>query len=661
MHISTFCLMKDLCIDIGLDSSDVQYLVRRLKNEGIKFLTSTLPKLWKCVSWSFQIGFFDRANPSFSLTCFAWKGRSLRFFRSLLDRIFDPKTGRILGQPDATAVFKLRMLCEYLYKLCLPFSEEQLKLAEGSYRSAEECYEPNKLSTEQLHLLEEMRWGLSRFYPEVTTASKDDILHGFRPRFGPGSMNLKSLSNYVDISVFSYWEYKNLPLRVTGLPAKYGGISGFFKPYPSAKLGRVPDVSVKRQCEVLFVPKNADGPRVISRENPFDIRLQMAYQDWAACTFSRVTNGHVQFSDQSVNKALAQIGSLDGSYGCADLKDASDRVSYRNAFRVFRDCPGVTWFFKNTRSTHYYMNGHISELKKLSNMGSGLTFPTMSMYIYLASIVGCIRVRYTGARHIKNIPGIDAIWREIASGIHVYGDDICFKSHLKEGVFFGLENTGLAINHKKTHYSGPFRESCGGDYVLGQDVTPVRLKLMNSNIEKCDALGHALRIADKSDMYLVERHCRELVKKGFVILSETYYKMLEKAFGRLPYVSGVSPYLGRYVSDCPVQPSQKAWIPIPRKETFELMDPYTYLGRNLRPNVSPLYEDSGLTQFGEIAVPHVVKLKKRLANCTDLIGIEQGSLEMASLKRFSRGEINVLNAHSTIPGLLAGEDRKSVV
>lgn len=652
VHITVFTQLKYLSADLGLDTSDVAYLVRRLHNEGLTFVTSTLPRLWKCVSWSFQVGFFDRSNEAFSLTSFAWKGRSLRNFRSLLDNIFDRKSGILLPKPEATAVFKLRMLCEYLYKLVIPFTQDKLALAQGSYKALEKDYSPNKRNASMLLQLEEMRWAIARFYPEITRASVEDILRSYRPRYGPGSMNLDSLSNHARLSCFTYWEYKHLPRELTGLaPKRLEAVSGFFKPYPGMRLrpqDRKHDkkLSVKRECQVMFVPKNADGPRVITRENPFDIRLQMAYQDWSASLFQRVTFGRVQFTDQAVNRDLARIGSLDGSIACADLKEASDRVSFVNASQVFRDCPGVSWFFRNTRATHARLpDGESVFLKKLAGMGSGLTFPTMAMYIFLASVVGIIRGKYSGAKHIKNVPNIERLWKQISKDVFVFGDDLVVKSEYANHAFIGLEHAGLSINYKKTHTKGPFRESCGGDFLLGEDVTPIRLKLMNGRVNVLAQNGsYMLCMTSREDAYLLERHCRELVRKGFVTLSEYYYRILEKVYGKLPYVSHSSPYLGRYVvGGIPPSKDTKAWYPSARKESFELMDPYTALGRCLRPSSGELYSSDPVTMYGEIAVPRAVKLKKRLVSAANLNGIEQAPILLRSSKSWNSVERWIIN------------------
>lgn len=636
--LPVFTIVRKLCSDLGLDSSDISYLCRRLASEGMSFLTSTLPRLWKCVSWSFSVGYFDRANSQFSLTSFAWKRRSLRYFRSLLDKIFDPATGRVLCDASATAVFKLRMLCEYLYKLCLPFTQEALDLAQGSYEAFERKYPSNRTDWQAVHHLEEMRWAIARFFPSLTRASADDILRECHPRYGPGSMNNR-------VRTVPYWKYKLLPLSETGLAPKcYGAIRGFFKPYPGYRL-RPHDQRKKahtsKECEILFVPKNADGPRVISREDPFVIRLSMSYFDWASHEFERVTNGHVQFRDQTVNRALARIGSIDGSYACADMKEASDRVSYRNAARVFQNCPGILWFIHNARSKVAILpSGTKIPLRKLSGMGSGLTFPTMSLYIYVAAIVGIIRNMYAGVDHIKNVPNVGELWRSISSAIHVFGDDFIVKTQYANHAYWGLELSGMKINVKKSHCSGPFRESCGGDYLSGVDVTPVRLKLMSAELEASngqDGRSPVIRLKGHTDTYLLERHCRELVLKDMYELADYYYSVIERRWRvKLPQVSGSSPYLGRYVvGGIPPTTARKALIPIPRKETFEHMDPYAFLGRSLRTKKSLFYTGDPVSLYGEVAVPHRVKLKTQLVTMTDLNGTEHAAIDLRSSKVWS--------------------------
>jgi hypothetical protein len=62
------------------------------------------------------------------------------------------------------------------------------------------------------------------------------------------------------------------------------------------------------------------------------------------------------------------------------------------------------------------------------------------------------------------------------TGVYVYGDDIIVPSLFYEEAVNGLQRIGLIVNLSKSFADGPFRESCGGEYYNGIDVTPVRVR-----------------------------------------------------------------------------------------------------------------------------------------------------------------------------------------
>jgi hypothetical protein len=60
--------------------------------------------------------------------------------------------------------------------------------------------------------------------------------------------------------------------------------------------------------------------------------------------------------------------------------------------------------------------------------------------------------------------------------IEVYGDDIIVPVHSRRVVETALEALGLRINAGKSFSKGFFRESCGGDFYAGVNVTPTYLR-----------------------------------------------------------------------------------------------------------------------------------------------------------------------------------------
>lgn len=622
MKLSTVQILKNLIRDIGLDSSDAQYVMRRLKNEGVRFCTSTLPRLWKAISFSLKVGSLKRDLPGdCSLTAFAWKGRSLRYFRSLLDRLFNPVTGLVLPNPCPHALRAIRTLSEYMYKTCFDFSSEQLDKAKSAYLEQE-----NNMVSIDSGWCNSLRRNFEKFYPRVSRPELHHVLGKSRLRFGPGSLN--------GISGLPYWKWKRQSLSDQGVSRRFKALSGYFRPYPSCKASiRLCD-DRPRVSKVLFVPKNADKPRVISKEQPDAIQLQMAFFDWSTAELEAQTDGRIQFTDQSQNRRLAQLGSVTGEYATLDLSAASDSVQFGLCQRVFRNSPAIRWFINHARATSAALDGLTIPLRKLAGMGSGLTFPILSLIIHISV---CTQVSID-----LRLP-----YKQVMRKVYTYGDDIIIPTEWVSYACSGLRKSGLKVNEDKSFFSGPFRESCGGDYLSGVDVVPVRLRLMQGGLAEasshCQDNGDYQIVIQKKRWDLIESHCRELLDKGFTSLAEYYYREIEKQYRlRLPYVSRSSAVLGRVdevAARLQLLPrkvnltgvlSPRYYVREPMMDEFHRDDPYRFLGRLLEPNRAPSMEVAA--QLGEIPVPHAVKITRKRVVSHDALTRDVAAEPVFSLK-----------------------------
>jgi len=108
-------------------------------------------------------------------------------------------------------------------------------------------------------------------------------------------------------------------------------------------------------------------------------------------------------------------------------------------------------------------NGDVIRLHKFAPMGSALCFP-----------VECLVFAAIVEASIKEVGG-----RPHESQYRVYGDDIIVESEYAETVVSRLIQNGFIPNKDKsytyTKSSLIYRESCGGEYLNGDDVTPIRL------------------------------------------------------------------------------------------------------------------------------------------------------------------------------------------
>lgn len=581
-------LVINLASDTGLDPVSLRYVLHRLHAEGVTFLTKTLPMLAKAVLRSLELGFFERP------THFAWKSASLRYFTVWLNRIFDHK-GQVLQDVCPYALKSIRQFCEYFYKLSIPFNKKDEEKAEDKMRLVEEEISQEKLD---YAFLERVRKNFHTMYPKIANATPPDVFSASRPRFTSGAFSGSSKLRTPQHL------FKAQPDSDIGTcDSAHAAFSGFFRAYPSCRTA-IKLIKEQRVSEALFVPKDSRGPRNISKEPLLLLKAQMSYFDWLSSRLEFDSNFRINFKNQERNRELARKSSIDKGFATLDLKEASDRVSFNVVSTVFRHCPAIRWFLQNCRSTHTKLpvSGEIIPLRKLSGMGSGLTFPTMALLIQLSIL--------TSVRDATNLS-----LNEIRGRVYVYGDDVICPNNWVSHAVNGLQAAGLKVNTEKSFTRSHFRESCGGDYYNGVDVSPVRLKLSNSGIKikRISDLKVSMYLSQDAGLLQLERHCRELVKNGLISTADYYYSLLKRHFGdSFKPVSGDSPVLGIWTENLVIREKlpQHRIVPVPIIDKSRRYCPFKYIARFF--NLSSDAEWSGV--FGLLARPKALKLKFKLVD-----------------------------------------------
>lgn len=204
---------------------------------------------------------------------------------------------------------------------------------------------------------------------------------------------------------------------------------------------------------VLFtVPKNSDIDRCACKEPEVNMYLQKGVGRHIR---RRLRNFGVNLNDQSVNSDLARLGSLSGDLATLDLSSASDTVSIATVRLLLPQ----DWFLylNDIRSHSVLVEDTYVTTAMFSSMGNGFTFELESLLFYVL----CKTVLY---------------FEGIAGRISVYGDDIICPTRGYESIVWVLHQFGFIPNLEKSYSTGAFRESCGGHYHNGLDVTPFRLK-----------------------------------------------------------------------------------------------------------------------------------------------------------------------------------------
>jgi hypothetical protein len=146
-------------------------------------------------------------------------------------------------------------------------------------------------------------------------------------------------------------------------------------------------------------------------------------------------------------------------------------------------------------------------LKKFAAMGSALTFPVQSLFFLSCALAAC------GASNKK-----EAL--ELRGKVRVFGDDIIVPERAYATLVSLLSHLGLKVNEKKSFSTGLFRESCGGDYWFGHDVTPVKPKTLT-----CDTPEDFRALIDTSNNFF---------RKGLWLAAKCIESTAERYTSRLP-------------------------------------------------------------------------------------------------------------------------------
>lgn len=280
---------------------------------------------------------------------------------------------------------------------------------------------------------------LASIFPRRRSVAQLDV---FRPKFGPGaSYGLE------DRSLLSkYCDFADDPML------RYVGHKVDFLP---TDMPRLRSGELKRIHRVHFVPKQLDKLRVVSMEPCSLMFYQLGIMEHMMdCIRHSRWRNHIDLNDAEKNKELAWEGSLTGEYATIDLSSASDSVRLWHVKSMFKDT-GIREMLLGTRSREAEYDGVLYTPTYFAPMGSGTCFPTECAVF--AAVVDRVMRHNHDAR----------AWR-------VYGDDIICPSDRAEEVISRLQELGFLVNVEKSFFDTKpgFRESCGGDYYLGEDVRP---------------------------------------------------------------------------------------------------------------------------------------------------------------------------------------------
>jgi hypothetical protein len=555
-----------LCVADVFDVRDLLTISSRVESEGPGFLTLALPRFCE----DFERSLAEEHVDSSSFLGFKKlrRGEAIpAFLQGMLSLLFDRKTGRYEQNSNrvvsSSIVECVRQICLTFKKLELPCTDNKVLGAVSNFVQTELDLSTYSPDPEDLAL-----------FCATSSVLWDNILFDLRltdctPRHGPGATADGQSGN--GKYRWQYWHERLEPY----FPLIDSAFS--FSAFGSEELKMVTVLPSESEVPVKVtpVPKTLKGPRIIAVEPCCMQYAQQGVRDllYGVLERSRITAGHVNFRDQSVNQRLALIASENGQYSTIDLSEASDRVPRDLALSMFDSNPDLRDAIDACRSTHAKLPDGtiIGPLKKFASMGSALCFPVESMYFYTICVAALLKSMALPINHRNAF--------KASRDVYVYGDDIVVPSKHATIVLDYLQKYNCKVNMSKTFLSGSFRESCGMDAFAGRKVTPTYLRQMRpENKQQADRVISWVKTANL------------FYQRGYWITSSILFNKVERLMGILPYLSEDSAGLGRttYLGEKSISKWNsrlqrleiKAWTPEPVHRTDELVG-YAALQKSL--------------------------------------------------------------------------------
>lgn len=267
------------------------------------------------------------------------------------------------------------------------------------------------------------------------------------------------------------------------------------------------------------------------------------------------------YQEQERNRALAMQGSLDNSLATIDLSAASDTVSWQLIQDSLYDtelladlsrCRATRTLVPNPefgsiqysdewdgeRWVRRYKLDNRRTIRMvpamLSSMGNRITYP-MECAVFIA----CIDV----ANHFC---GVDTPVRDLPVNMYgCVGDDLIVPADIAQALILVLTSVGFTVNEEKSFYGIEyFRESCGGEYYHGIDISTVYwprqyVPMSTEGLPSLISLQHKLVNYPRANRRLVQQ-IRELYPKITESSIGSDYTDIWARYPRIQY--GQSPY-----------------------------------------------------------------------------------------------------------------------
>lgn len=524
------CIYRDAstkCTADVFDLRDLRTIRSRVETEGLSFLTITLPEFCKDLERGLESGFID--STSFRNFKLLKGGSHPAFLQGMTSQVFDVKTGELYNENNCphlellrdipTIIEGIRQICLAFKKVSLPCSERRLRKAEDNYLNVEaqlSTFITSEEDTEEFLSVSDLIWG--------------NILSGLSPvecvpRHGPGA-TAEGISGNRKYRWREWYSRLDtyFPLIGSAYPI---GLELQTEEYEEVQIVPPED---EMPVRVISVPKTLKGPRIIAIEPVCMQYAQQGIRDLLYKTIEShpLTAGHLNFSDQSINRSIALKSSESREFATLDLSDASDRVPLILALQMFRTNPDLQDAVLSCRSTKAKLRSGqiIDPLYKFASMGSALCFPVEAMYFYTICVIALLKAEGLSLS-FRNV-------NHVSKSIYIYGDDIIIPRVNAVVVSEYLHKYNCKVNSNKSFVTGKFRESCGMDAYSGYEVTPTYFRVLRPRHKR--QVSSILSWSATANLFY---------KRGYWRTANLMFNQLEKILGNFPYVSEESSGIGR--------------------------------------------------------------------------------------------------------------------
>jgi len=519
---------------------DYETVARRLDDEGFSFLTITLPAFGKDFEKSLDCG---QINPGRAFT--GWKfsggprGYLPRFLGGFLGLVFNPSTGRLLdvSEKQIMAIQAIRQITLLYGKINHPCTETRVRAAIRKYIKCEEDVIRNDIELQvNPHVVDSFaRIGRLLWAGLLSSIDNSIYAEGVLPKHGPGATADLLRGN-------AKYDQAEWPARMEEIP----GLTHWENLISSESFVdrlvavNILDPGAERPVRVITVPKTLKTPRIIAIEPTAMQYMQQGILEVMVRQIERDDNARnfVKFDEdgQEINRLLAQEGSAVGrfdpynpqGFATLDLSEASDRVSMQHVRLLLANHTVLREAVEATRSLKAAVPGNgVIHLSKFASMGSALCFPFEALVFTTVVFLGIETAlgRPLRKRDIKSLRG----------KVRVYGDDIIVPSAYASCVSGALSLFGFEVNHDKSFWDGMFRESCGGEFYAGHDVTVSRVRTDFPTSHR------------HGDELMSTVSLRNRLAKAGLVRSVRFLDQMLLRITPLPWVSETSALLGRHI------------------------------------------------------------------------------------------------------------------